>query len=323
MRKVFPGLDDAFLSIVRDHTAGDPMKPGVLWTNLSLRRIRAALVPKGYRIGTKSVAKLLRRHRLGQRKAQKTLPAAKRHPQRDQQFKKIARLRAEYEASPDPVISMDTKKKEFVGRLFRAGRLWTQEAAEVLDHDFPDSADGVAYPHGIYDLKRNVGHIHLGTSRDTSRFACDSLALWWERHGKAAYPQAKSVLVLCDGGGSNSSRRHVFKHRLELLADRLGIEIRVAHYPPGCSKYDPLEHRFFPHVTRACQGMVFGSVESMRDKMGEARTEKGLATTVEILAGEYPVGEKAPPGYKKSMRIVFDEELSAWNYRAVPSKQGS
>lgn len=299
------------------------MKPGVLWTNLSLRRIRAALIPKGYQVGTKSVANLLRRHHLGQRKAQKTLCSAKRHPQRNQQFLKIARLRAEYESSANPIISVDTKKKEFVGRLFREGRLWTQAPVQVLDHDFPDSADGVAYPHGIYDLKRNLGHIHVGTSRDTSRFACDSLALWWERHGKAAYPQATSILVLCDGGGSNSSRRYVFKHQLELLADRLGIEIRVAHYPPGCSKYDPIEHRFFPHVTRACQGMVFVSVEAMRDKMGEARTEKGLRTTAEILAGDYPTGEKAPPEYKKSMGIVFDEELPAWNYRAVPSKPGS
>jgi hypothetical protein len=323
LKKVFPGLDDAFLAVVRDHTAGDPMRPGVLWTNLSLRRIRAALIPKGYRIGTKSVAKLLRRHRLGRRKARKTLSSGKRHPQRDQQFLKIARLRAEYEASPNPVVSVDTKKKEFVGRLFREGRLWTQAPAQVLDHDFPDSADGVAYPHGIYDLKRNAGHINLGTSRDTSRFACDSLGRWRIGQGRAAYPQAASILVLCDGGGSNSSRRYVFKHHLELLADRLGIEIRVAHYPPGCSKYDPIEHRFFPHVTRACQGVVFTSLELMREKMGEARTEKGLRATVEILPGDYPTGDKAPPGYKKTMRIVFDEELPAWNYRAMPAKPGS
>jgi hypothetical protein len=181
----------------------------------------------------------------------------------------------------------------------------------------------VAYPHGIYDTKRNLGHINLGTSRDTSRFACDSVGLWWERHGRAAYPQATSILLLCDGGGSNSSRRYVFKHHLERLADRLGIEIRVAHYPPGCSKYDPIEHRLFPHVTRACQGVVFTSLGLMREKMGEARTETGLRTTVEILEGDYPVGDKAPAGYKKRMRIVFDEELPAWNYRAVPSNPGS
>lgn len=299
------------------------MQPGVLWTNRSLRRLRGEMAGRGFAIGLHSVAALLARHGLRQRKAAKTLAGRKRHPQRDQQFQKIARLRSEYEASANPVVSMDTKKKEFIGRLYREGRPYTQQAAEVLDHDFPDSADGVAYPHGIHDLKRNHGCIHLGTSRDTSRFACDSLEQWWRKHGQAAYPQATSILVLCDGGGSNSSRRYVFKHHLEGLAGRLGIEIRIAHYPPGCSKYNPIEHRLFPHVTRACQGVVFTSLELMRQKMGEARTETGLRTTVEVLEGDYPAGDKAPPGYKKSMRIEFDEELPAWNYRAVPANPGS
>lgn len=299
------------------------MRPGVLWTNLSLRRIRAALIARGFRIGVQSVARLLRRHGFGRRKAQKKLSSGKRHPQRDQQFRKVERLRAEYEGSPNPVISVDTKKKEFIGNLYREGRLYTQATIHTLDHDFPTSADGVAFPHGIYDVKRNVGHINLGTSHDTSRFACDSIGHWWERYGRAAHPEAASILMLCDGGGSNSSRRYVFKHHLELLADRLGVEIRVAHYPPGCSKYDPIEHRFFPHVTRACQGVVFTSLELMRQKMGETRTEKGLRATIDILPGDYPTGDKAPAGYKKSMGIVFDEELPAWNYRAVPKKPGS
>jgi Rhodopirellula transposase DDE domain len=322
LTRVFPRLDDAFSAVIRDYTAGDPMLPQARWTNLSLRRIRADLIGRGFRIGVKSVAKLLRRFGFGRRKAQKKL-SAKRHPQQDQQFRNIARLRAEYESSPNPIISVDTKKKEFIGNLYREGRLYTQETIRTLDHDFPTSADGVAYPHGIYDPKRNVGHINLGTSHDTSRFACDSIGHWWEKHGRAAYPQAKSILLLCDGGGSNSSRRYVFKYHLERLADRLQIEIRVAHYPPGCSKYDPIEHRFFPHVTRACQGLVFTTIELIQKKMGETQTTKGLRATVEILLGDYPTGEKVPDGYKASMRIVFDEELPAWNYRAIPRKPGS
>jgi hypothetical protein len=298
------------------------MRPGVLWTNLSLRRIRAALIERGFRIGVKSVARLLRRNGFGRRKAQKKLSGT-HHPQRDQQFRKVERLRAEYQTTPNPIISVDTKKKEFVGNLYREGRLYTRATIHTLDHDFPSAAEGVAFPHGIYDVKRNVGHINLGTSHDTSRFACDSIGHWWERYGRAAYPEATSILVLCDGGGSNSSRRYVFKHHLERLADRLGVEIRVAHYPPGCSKYDPIEHRFFPHVTRACQGVVFTSLELMRQKMGETRTEKGLRATVDVLSREYPTGDKAPAGYKKSMGIVFDEELPAWNYRAVPKKPGN
>jgi hypothetical protein len=322
LKQVFPTLDAAFADVVRNYTAGDPMRPHVRWTNLSLRRIRAALIERGFWVGVKAVAQLLRRHGFGRRKAQKKL-SGKRHPQRDQQFRKIARLRAEYESSPNPIFSIDTKKKEFIGNLYREGWLYTEEPMQTLDHDFPTSAEGVAFPHGIYDLKRNVGHINLGTSHDTSRFACDSLDQWWKKHGRAAYPQATSILLLCDGGGSNSSRRYVFKYHLEQLADRLQVEIRVAHYPPGCSKYDPIEHRFFPHVTRACQGVVFTTLELIQQKMGETHTETGLSATVDILQGDYPTGEKVPAGYKKSMRIAFDEELPAWNYRAVPKKPGS
>lgn len=322
MTKVFPPLNDAFATLIYDYTAGDPMRPGVRWTNLSLRRIREDLIPYGFRIGVQSVANLLHGFHFGRRQAQKKL-SPKRHPQRNQQFCKIERLRAEYQDSPNPIISIDTKKKEFVGNLYRAGHLYTQEMIQTLDHDFPTSAAGVVYPHGIYELKRNVGHINLGTSHDTSRFACDSVAHWWEKQGHAAYRQATSILLLCDGGGSNSSRRYVFKYHLERLSDRLQIEIRVAHYPPGCSKYDPIEHRFFPHVTRACQGVIFTTIGLIQKKMGETRTQKGLRATVEILQGEYPTGEKVPRDYKKSMRILFDEDLPAWNYRAVPTKPGS
>lgn len=298
------------------------MRPGVCWTNLSLRRIRAALRDVGYPIGVKAVAQLLRQCRFGRRQAQKKL-SAKRHPQRDQQFRKIEQLRAAYQDSPNPIVSVDTKKKEFLGNLYRDGHLYTQETLTTLDHDFPTSAAGVVHPHGLYEIKRNVGHINLGTSHDTSRFACDSLAHWWETFGRAAYPQATSILLLCDGGGSNSSRRYVFKYHLEQLADRLQLELRVAHYPPACSKYNPIEHRFFPHVTRACQGVIFTTLGLVQKKMAETRTETGLRTTVAVLGGDYPTGEKVPKGYKKSMRIIFDEELPAWNYRAIPMKKGN
>jgi hypothetical protein len=322
LSKIFPGLDDAFTTLIHDYTAGDPMRPGVRWTNLSLRRIREDLIGYGFRIGVLSVATLLHRVHFGRRQTQKNL-SPKRHPQPDQQFRKIERLRVEYQDSPNPIISVDTKKKELVGNLYREGHLYTDKTIDTLDHDFPTLAEGVVYPHGIYDPKKNVGHINLGTSHDTSRFACDSIARWWEKRGRAAYPQAKSMLVLCDGGGSNSSRRYLFKYHLEQLADRLQVEIRVAHYPPGCSKYDPIEHRFFPHVTRACQGVIFTTIGLIQKKMAETRTRKGLRTTVEILPGEYPSGEKVPKDYKQSMRIIYDKELPAWNYRAIPTKPGS
>ena len=295
------------------------MREGVLWTNLSRAAIADELGKHGFHVSVPVVAQLLERHHLGRRKAQKSLPL-KRHAQRDQQFQIITRLRAEYENSPNPIFSVDTKHKEFLGQLFRAGRLYTQKPLQAFDHDFPSSATGVLYPHGIYDCKRNLGHINIGLSHDTSRFACDSIAYYWNNHGRAAFPNASSIMMLCDGGGSNAASRYIFKYYLELLAELLGVEIRVAHYPPYCSKYNPIEHRFFPHVTRACQGLLFSSLDVVREAMANASTSTGLATTVNVIPGDYPIGEKAPKGYKKTTKILFAEELPAWNYRAVPAK---
>ena len=316
---LFPGIDDAFLQIVDPHTAGDPDQDSVLWTNLSRAKIAADLLRRGFRVSVAVVSQLLQRHRLGLRKACKSLPLG-RHVQQDRQFEIIASQRAAFMNSPNPIVSMDTKHKEFLGLLFRQGRLYTQKAKKALDHDFPSSALGVIYPHGFYDVKRNVGHLNLGLSHDTSRFACDSLGFWWETQGGLAHPDAEGMLLLCDGGGSNASNRYGFKYYLERLATRIGMEIRVAHYPPYCSKYNPIEHRFFPHVTRACQGLLLSSTEVTSKAMARASTKQGLKTTVHVLAGDYPLKEGYPDDYPETMKIRFDEELPTWNYRAIPGK---
>jgi hypothetical protein len=291
------------LEVVTPYIAGDPMQAGTLWTNLSLRRLAAELTQRGFRVSPPVVVQLLHKHRLGRRKALKKR-AFKHHPHSDRQFQNIARLRTLYEQAGNPIFSIDTKKKELIGDLFREGHTYTQETIETLDHDFPTLASGVIYPHCIYDLCRNHGHINLGISHDTSEFACDSLAFAWEHYGRSRYPRATSLLLLCDGGGSNAANRYVFKYGLEKLADQIGLEIRVAHYPPYKSKYNPIEHRFLPHVTRACQGVIFISVETALEKMAQTRTAKGLTTTVHLLEGEYPTGQKAPKNYKKTMRRV-------------------
>ena len=298
------------------------MRAGVLWTNLSLRRLRQALAARGFRVSVKVVSQLLAKHHLGRRKALKKR-SLKHHPHQDRQFQIIAHYRQLYEAAGNPILSIDTKKKELLGHFFREGHAYTQKVVETLDHDFPSLAQGVLYPHGLYDLQRNHGHLNIGTSHDTSAFACDSLAYWWEHFGRPHYPHATSLLLLCDGGGSNAANRYIFKYGLEKLAERLGLEIRVCHYPPYESKYNPIEHRFFPHVTRACGGVIFDTVETALAAMAEASTTTGLTTTVHLLQGDYRTGEKAPTHYKKTMRIVFDDELRAWNYRAVPLKEGS
>jgi hypothetical protein len=319
---LFPGLDEAFLKIVDPCTAGDPDQDGVLWTNLSRAQIAQELRQYGFRVSVTVVEQLLQRHRLGRRKARKTLSLGE-HPHGDRQFQIIADYRTAFVNSPDPIVSMDTKHKEFLGLLFRQGRLYTQQAKRAFDHDFPSAALGVIYPHGLYDVKRNLGHLNLGLSHDTSRFACDSLGYWWETHGCLAYPAARRMLLLCDGGGSNASRRYVFKYHLERLAHRIGLEVRVAHYPPHRSKYNPIEHRFFPHVTRACQGLLLTSMEVTCQAMARTSTRKGLKTTVHVLAGDYPLKEGYPESYRETMKIRFDEELPAWNYRANPMKWDS
>ena len=310
------------MKVVDPCTAGNPDEPGSLWTNLSRAQIAEGLGSLGFRVSVTVVDQLLKRHRLGRRKALKALPLGK-HLCQDRQFQIIASYRDEFMKSPDPIVSIDTKHKEFLGLLFRVGRLYTRIAKKALDHDFPSAALGVIYPHGLYDLKRNLGHLNLGLSHDTSRFASDSIAYWWQEHGQPAHPDARRMLLLCDGGGSNASHRYVFKYHLERLADRLGLELRVAHYPPNCSKYNAIEHRLFPHVTRACQGLLLTSLQVAVKAMERTSTRKGLKTTVHVLEGDYPLREGYPEGYCETMKIRFDEELPAWNYRAIPAKGDS
>lgn len=314
-----PSLNQNLLQVLADHTAGDPMREGVKWTDLKPREISRRLGELGTPAGRRVVRQLLKRNGYVKRKARKKQEMGPRHPDRNAQFENIARLKREYLAAGDPVVSMDTKKKEMLGNFYREGKLYTQEAVEVFDHDFPSAADGVVLPHGLYDVGRNRAHINLGTSHETSQFACESIEHWWRQQGCRHYPQATRLLLLCDGGGSNSARRYVFKEELQKLADRLGLEIRVAHYPPYCSKYNPIEHRLFPHVTRACEGVVFRTVHLVKGLMEKTTTSTGLAVTVDIIDKVYEVGRQCAKGFKETMKIVFDGILPKWNYRAIPA----
>ena len=294
----------------------------VRWTHLTLNEIAQQLGVCGTPVSVPVVKQLLRQNHYVKRQAQKQ-QALGQHPQRDAQFQNILRLRQEYADAHAPILSIDTKKKELLGNFYRAGRLYTQQTLRTLDHDFPSAAQGLIIPHGLYDVERNHGHINLGLSHDTSRFACDSAGRWWEKHGQHGYPQARTWLWLCDGGGSNAANRYVFKAALQALANRLGLEIRVAHYPPYTSKYNPIEHRLFPHITRACQGVIFVSVELVKELMERTQTKTGLRVTVDIIKETYATGEKAPDEFKEQMPIVFDEALPKWNYRAIPQRKSA
>ena len=312
-----PRLERNFLRILAEFTAGDPMREGVLWTNLSRREISRRLAELGTPASRHTVRKLMKQQGLGPRKVRKKKSMGA-HPDRDAQVQNIARLKAAYLGAGDPVISIDTKKKELIGNFARDGHTHTQAPVDAMDHDFPSASEGKLIPHGIYDVARNEGYLHLNTSHDTSDLCCDSIARWWEQHGHRQYPNARRLLLLCDGGGSNAANRHVFKEALEKLADRLELEIRVAHYPPYCSKHNPIEHRLFPHITRACQGVVFHSVAIAKQFMEQARTSKGLTVTVDILTAVYATGKKCAADFLNTMRIIFDDHLPRWNYRAIP-----
>lgn len=312
-------LDEKFLEVLREHTAGDPMDETVRWTNLTPGEIVEALrEDHGIVVSKHVVRKLLKKHNYRRRKAQKKLSLKQEIKNRNAQFENIARLKAEFEAAGNPIVSMDTKKKEYLGNFYRAGHLYTLEELRTYDHDFNSFADGIIIPHSLYDVQLNVGYIQLGSSHDTSEFACDSLRHWWYTYGCWHYPNATSILVLCDGGGSNSARHYIFKQDLQQLADEIGVEIRIAHYPPYCSKYNPIEHRLFPHVTRACQGVIFTSLEVVKELMEKTSTKTGLKVFVHVIDKLYQTGRKVAVDFKENMRIVFDDFLPQWNYHATP-----
>jgi len=316
----YPDIDTQFLGVLQEYPAGDPMDAQVVWTDLTPQMIAPLLAEQQQVQVSKSVVrKLLKKHHYRRRKAQKK-QTLKTVPHRDEQFAKISALKAAFTAAGNPIISFDTKKKEYLGNLYRAGHLYTQAELRTYDHDFTSAADGLIIPHGRFAVQHNRGYLHLGTSQDTSEFACACIRAWWLTHGRHDFPHATALLGLCDGGGSNNSHYFIFKEDLQKLADELGLEIRIAHYPPYCSKYNPIEHRLFPHVTRACQGVIFTSVALVKELMEKTPTSKGLQVVVDIIETVYQTGRKVADDFKDKMRIVFDAVLPQWNYRAVPKR---
>lgn len=314
-----PALARNFLEVIREHTAGDPQRE-IRWTNLRQREIAARMTAAGTPCSRRVVRQLLKQHGFVRRVAQKRR-ALKQHPDRNAQFEHIAALKMEFLAAGQPVISIDTKKKELLGNFYRDGKLYTREILDVLDHDFPSYSDGKVVPHGIYDIAMNKAHVNLGTSCDTTQFACDSIARWWDAHGRHDHPHASRLLILCDGGGSNPANSNLFKQDLQALTDRMGLSLRVAHYPPYCSKHNPIEHRVFPHVTRACQGVIFRSVPLVKQLIQRTRTSTGLRVTVDILNQTYVAGRKAAAEIQSTVRLIADPTLPKWNYTLQPKAQ--
>jgi hypothetical protein len=311
-----PELDRAFLAVIAEHTAGDPQR-GIRWTNLRPREIAQRITAAGMPISRRIAGQLLTQHGFVRRQSQKK-KTFKQHPDRQAQFARIAELKQQYLAAGWPVVSIDTKKKELLGNFYRDGTLYTREPIAVLDHDFPSYGEGKIIPHGVYDLGTNKAHVNLGISHDTTEFACDSVAHWWDVLGRHDHPQATQLLILCDGGGSNPAGSALFQQDLQALSNRTGLVLRVAHYPSYCSKYNPIEHRVFPHITRACDGVVFESLPLVQQLIERARTCTGLRVTVDILNRVYETGRKAAAHLKATTNIVRDTLLPKWNYTISP-----
>ncbi len=218
----------------------------------------------------------------------------------------------------EPALEYGWEEKRTHRRVFREGTLYTQERVHVRDHDFRSLADGIAIPHGLYDIRLNRGYITIGASHDTGESACDCLRHYRHTHGCLLHPDATSLSLLCDGGGSDSARCYIFKEELQRSADELGIEIRIAHYPPYTSEYNPIEHRLFPHVSRACRGLIFRSLDIVREAMGKAYTKTGSQVVSTVIDKGCQTGKKVAEGFKERMTIIFDEYLPKWNYRAIP-----
>ena len=314
---VYRQLAENLQTVLRNHTAGDPMRENVKWTNLSRRQIARKLKELGTPANKDTVSRLLYDLGFRRRKSQKKR-TMKQHADRNTQFENIERLKKEYLDAGKPVLSMDTKKKELLGNFYRDGVTDGVEPIIVNDHDFPSYGNGKLIPHGIYDVRKNELNLHLNTSSDTSELACDSLELWWQEQGQVDYQEQDEVLVLCDSGGSNDARSYLFKEDLQSLSNRTHLKWRIAHYPAGCSKYNPIEHRGFPHVTRACQGAVLETVESAKHYMEKAETTKGLRTTVRIMDKVYETGRKFAVDFKKKMTTQFDKILPKSNYTIIP-----
>ena len=312
-----PHLEEVFGGIIENRIAGSPMLGKVRWTSLKDSQIVRLFGEKGHSISRLMVKQLTALAGLTKRRMKKT-KTAKEVDGRDEQFGRIADLKEEYRARGLPILSVDTKKKEFIGQFYRDGKAYCAESVEVFDHDFPSLASGRVVPHGIYDVTLNKGYLSLGNSRDTSEFLCDNLKYHWEHNIRRDYAEAAEMLLLMDGGGSNSCLHYIVKEDLQNLANELQMTIRVAHYPAYCSKYNPIEHRFFPHLQRSWEGVLFTDYEVIKERAGQTTTQTGLKVVAWINEKPYQSGRKYSADFKETMTIAFDEMLPKWNYQIHP-----
>jgi hypothetical protein len=298
--------------------AGDPVS-GLKWTHRSLRKIQKALRRRGFRLALGTIARLLRDLGFSLRTCRKQ-QAGTQAPDRDRQFRYIARLRKLYLAQGLPVISVDTKKKEWVGNFKNPGRCWRRRSREVLDHDFPAWAVGRAIPTGVYDIAANEGYVVVGTSHETAQFLGAVIRRWWQEVGRQRYPAASRLLIEIDGGGASDPRTWLWKVALQELADQTGLVVTVTHYPPGASKWNPIEHRMFSLISGNWAGEPLVSYETVVKHIRTTRSEDGFRCRARLDRSDYPARQRAAPEDKARVRLKPRPVLPRWNYTIWPHR---
>lgn len=297
---------------------------GLRWTRKTTENIALELAAVGIDVSPRTVAHLLRKMGFSLRvNHKKRSRESKTSPEiRDTQFVQIAELREDFSARSKPVISVDTKKKELIGCFRNPGSAWSCEPIEVNDHDFPSDAVGKAIPYGVYDVRANLGVVYVGTSHDTAEFAVDSIETWWLSEGQQRYPGGKELAILADGGGGNSSRCRAWKLNLQRqLSERHGLTVTVAHYPPGTSKWNPIEHRMFSEISKNWAGHPLDSWETMLNYIRTTKTSTGLSVKAHLVDRVYKTGGTTPDDQMASLPITRRDSLPQWNYTLHPSRQ--
>jgi transposase len=314
-----PDIEKALENLVQDTTRGDPESP-LLWTCKSTRMLSEELTKEKHKISHEKVAQLLRKRGYSLQGNRKT-EEGNDHPDRDVQFQYINTQVKIALNNAQPVISVDTKKKELAGNYANGGRQWRKKksAKKVNGHDFPDPSVPRAYPYGIYDIGRNTGFVNIGTDHDTSAFAVSSIRGWWKKEGGNIYPQARWLVITADGGGSNGYRRRLWKLELQKLSNEIGIPIRICHFPPGTSKWNKVEHRLFSFISSNWRGEPLQDYETIVRLISATTTSKGLRVTCRLDHSQYPLGIKVTDEEMKSVHIYPSTFHGEWNYVIRPS----
>jgi hypothetical protein len=315
-----PGLMAALEGLVESTTRGDPESP-LRWTCKSTRVLARELTAQGHPVGCVTVGVLLRQAGYSLQGNRKTKEGDS-HPDRNAQFEHINRTVKQFQKRGQPVISVDTKKKELVGDFKNGGREWMPqgEPYEVRVHDFMDKALGKAIPYGVYDITNNQGWVSVGVDHDTAQFAAEAILRWWRKMGRKRYQGATALLITADGGGSNSSRCRLWKVALQGLADRLKLMIQVCHFPPGTSKWNKIEHRMFCYITQNWRGRPLISHEVIVQLIANTATDKGLKVQAELDTRTYPIGGKVTDAELANVKLKQHKFHGDWNYTITPSK---